>query len=75
MEDMYEIKERPHFGYLRGRYSFDELEAIDDYAYSLGIEAVPCIQTFGHLKNYLCWPEAASLKDGPAIMPMNLLKQ
>lgn len=73
MEDMYEIKERPHFGYLRGRYSYEELKAIDDYAYALGIEAVPCIQTFGHLKNYLCWPEALSLKDGPAILPMNLI--
>ena len=73
MEDMYEIKERPYFGYLRGRYSFDELKAVDDYAYSLGIEAVPCIQTLGHLKNYLCWPEAEAIKDGPAIMPMNLL--
>ena len=73
MEDMYEIKERPYFGYLRGRYSFDELKAIDDHAYSLGIEAVPCIQTLGHLKNYLCWPEAAAITEGPAIMPMNLL--
>ena len=73
MEDMYEIKERPYFGYLRGRYSFDELKAIDDYAYSLGIEAVPCIQTLGHLKNYLCWPEAAAITEGPAILPMNLL--
>ena len=73
MEDMYEIRERPYFGYLRGRYSFDELKAIDDYAYSLGIEAVPCIQTLGHLKNYLCWPEAAAIKEGPDIMPMILL--
>lgn len=73
MEDMYEIKERPYFGYLRGRYSYEELKAIDDYAFDLGIEVIPCMQTLGHMKNYLCWPEAAEVKDGPSILPMNLL--
>jgi len=75
MEDMYEIKERPYFGYMRGRYLYEELKSIDDYAYDLGIEVVPCIQTLGHLKNYLAWPEASSLVDGPLIMPMNLLPE
>ena len=73
MEDMYEIKARPHFGYLRGRYTKGELKAIDDYAYDLGIEVIPSIQTLGHLKNYLAWPEAEGVKCGPPILPMNLL--
>ena len=73
MEDMYEIKNRAYFGYMRGRYTYDELKKIDDYAACLGIEVVPSIQTLGHLKNYLCWPEAEGVKCGPTILPMNLL--
>lgn len=68
MEDMYEIKERPHFGYLRGRYSFDELKRLDDYAYMFGIEIVPCIETLGHMQNYLRWPEAASVSENSAVL-------
>ncbi|MBO7254435.1 MAG: beta-N-acetylhexosaminidase, partial [Clostridia bacterium] len=49
-EDTYAIEGEPYFGYLRGRYSFEELKEIDDYAYALGIEAIPCIQTLSHLE-------------------------
>lgn len=54
-EDTYELKEYPLFGYMRGRYSAEELKEIDDYAYSLGVEVVPCIQTLGHMEQYLKW--------------------
>ena len=62
-EDMYEMENYPFFGYKRGRYTVKELKDIDDYAYSLGIELIPCIQTLGHLENYLCWAEASPVKD------------
>ena len=67
-EDTYEIPEYPYFGYLRGRYSQAELKEIDDYAYSLGIELVPCVQTLAHLKNFLQWPSSAPLRDQPDIL-------
>lgn len=54
-EDTYEIKDRPHFGYLRGRYSAEELKALDEYAASKGIELIPCIQTLGHLNQITRW--------------------
>lgn len=54
-EDTYEIEGRPLFGYMRGRYTKKELQEIDDYAYSLGVEVIPCIQTLGHLFQYLKW--------------------
>ena len=54
-EDTYEIKEEPYFGYLRGRYSEEELRELDDYAYSLGVELIPCIQTLAHLNAYIRW--------------------
>ena len=63
-EDMYEMPEKyKHFGYMRGRYSADELRELDDYAYSIGIEIVPCIQTLGHMQHYLKWKEAAPYKE------------
>ena len=54
-EDTYELEDEPYFGYMRGRYSIDEIKEIDDYAYMYGIEVIPCIQTLGHLSNVLKW--------------------
>ncbi|KAL1923737.1 uncharacterized protein VTP21DRAFT_8717 [Calcarisporiella thermophila] len=62
-EDTFEVEGEPFFGYLRGRYTQKELAAIDDYAYDLGIEVVPCIQTLGHLGQILQWPSYTYLKD------------
>ena len=44
-EDTYEVPGEPFFGYLRGRYTHDEMKSLDDYADALGIEMFPCIQT------------------------------
>lgn len=62
-EDSYEVAEQPYFGYMRGRYSQDDLRAIDDYAHSLGIEQVPCIQTLSHLRDVLKWNAYADVRD------------
>ncbi|HEX9115120.1 MAG TPA: beta-N-acetylhexosaminidase, partial [Anaerolineae bacterium] len=62
-EDTYEVAGLPYFGYLRGRYSYDELRECDDYAYALGIEMVPCIQTLAHVEHYLKWEVARELRD------------
>lgn len=63
MEDTYEVPEYPYFGYQRGAYSPAELKEIDDYAYSLGVEVIPCVQTLAHLRNALKWPYAGGIKD------------
>ncbi len=63
MEDTYELPGYPYFGYLRGRYSLTELKQIDDFADSLGIEAIPCIQALAHLQNTLKWDYAKNIKD------------
>ncbi len=54
-EDTYEIEGEPYFGYLRGRYSKEEIKELDLFAYSVGIELVPCIQTLAHLSSFLRW--------------------
>ena len=67
-EDTIKIPERPFFGYMRGGYTHDEIRAIDDYAYTFGIELVPCIECYGHMERYLIWPEAAPIKDTPNVL-------
>ena len=67
-EDTYEIVERPYFGYMRGRYTKDELRELDAYALALGIELIPCIQTLGHLDTALRWSATAPYKDTPDVM-------
>ena len=57
-EDVYEMPEYKSFGYMRGRYSAEELRRIDSYASSLGVEVIPCIQTLGHLAKFLRLGEA-----------------
>lgn len=63
IEDLYELPGRKYFGHLRGRYSPAELRAIDDHAYEYGIEVIPCMQTLGHMAEYLKWPEAEDVKE------------
>jgi hexosaminidase len=62
-EDTYKVNEWPYFGYMRGRYDFEELKELDDYAYIFGIELMPCIQTLAHLSTALRWKDMAELKD------------
>ena len=67
-EDTYTIPEYPYFGYLRGRYTPEELRTLDEYAAQRGVELVPCVQTLGHLKQFLQWPSSWPLRDQPAIL-------
>lgn len=67
-EDTYEVPGEPYFGYMRGRYSMEELRALDDYAAILGIELVPCIQTLGHLNRVLHWPSMARYADNGEVL-------
>lgn len=67
-EDTYEVAEYPYFGYLRGKYSKEQLRQLDDYADSLGIELVPCIQTLAHLNRALHWPAMAHMKDTEEVL-------
>lgn len=67
-EDTYTLDDYPYFGYMRGRYSHDELKECDDYAEIFGIEIIPCIQTLGHLRHALKWPYANAIKDTADIL-------
>ena len=55
-EDVYEVDGNPYFGYMRGRYTKQELREINDYTVSKGMELIPCIQTLAHLNAIVRWP-------------------
>lgn len=55
-EDTYEIESEPYFGYMRGRWTKQQLKALVAYAGQFGIEVIPCIQTLAHLERAMRWP-------------------
>lgn len=67
-EDTYEVNENPYFGYMRGRFSQEELREIDAYANSRHMELIPCIQTLAHLQAIKRWPEYAGHFDADDIL-------
>lgn len=62
-EDTYEIEGEPYFGYMRGRYSQQELKQIDAHCQSIGVELVPCIQVLAHLNQLKKWEDYVDLFD------------
>ncbi len=71
-EDTYEIPEYPFFGYLRGRYSQEELRSLDAYAAAFGVELVPCIQTLAHLNGIFHWRSFGNVRDTGDILCCDL---
>lgn len=62
-EEAYEVDGMPYHGYMRGRYTQEELRECDEYADIFGIEMIPCIQTLAHLSKGLRWEYTAEFKD------------
>jgi len=67
-EDTYTVEKYPYFGYMRGRYSYDEMKEFGDYAELFGVEIIPCIQTLAHLEKFLKWRESAPLRDTSSVL-------
>ena len=62
-EDTYEIDGEPMFGYLRGRFTKEEMKEINAYAKTRGVEMIPCIQTLAHLNCAVRWYPYGSYTD------------
>ena len=58
-EDTYDLPDYPFFGYMRGKYSPEEIRFLDEKSCSLGLELIPCIQTLGHLERFSSLGKAA----------------
>ena len=66
-EDTYEVEGEPYLGYMRGRYSMEELKELDEFAASLGIELIPCVQTLAHFDTFVHWAQVP-VDSGPVLM-------
>ena len=62
-EDTYEVQNEPYFGYMRGRYTVEELKDIDKYCASIGVEVIPCMQTLAHLGRIFKWNTYKNIND------------
>lgn len=67
-EDTYEVDGEPYFGYLRGRYTKEELKDVVAYAATLGVEVIPCIQTLAHLEAIFMWDKYKAMNDTANIL-------
>ena len=67
-EDTYEVEGEPYFGYMRGRYTREELREMDAYAKSKGLELIPCIQTLAHLNSIFRYAEYYKINDADDIL-------
>nr|KAJ3422590.1 hypothetical protein HK105_007422 [Polyrhizophydium stewartii] len=67
-EDTFALPGEPFFGFMRGGFTEEEMRAIDDYAFELGIEVFPSIQTLGHLGQMLQWPVYTNLRDTSEVL-------
>ena len=67
-EDTYHLLDYPLFGYMRSAFTLEQLQDLDDFASKIGIELIGCIQTLGHMHQYLWHPEAGKIKDTSGIL-------
>ena len=67
-EDTYEVENEPYFGYMRGRYTIAEMQEMDAYCCSIGIEMIPCIQVLAHLGHIPRWEEYWSHMDSQDVL-------
>ena len=62
-EDTYELENNPYFGYLRGRYTKEEIREIDAFCADIGLELIPCIQTLAHLNQITRYSDYCDIID------------
>ena len=62
-EITFEVPEEPYFGYMKGRYTKEELKEIVAYGKRFEVELVPCTQTLGHMAELFKWKQYYEVKD------------
>ncbi|MCR3906966.1 MAG: beta-N-acetylhexosaminidase [Tenericutes bacterium] len=63
VEDVMEVIDEPFYGYMRGKYSIEDIKELDKFANDYGIELIPCIQTLAHLNGIFKHTEYRSIND------------
>ena len=63
MEDVYELPGWPYFGYLRGRYTTQQLKDLVAYGKRFGLTLTPAVQSLAHLGSALHWNAFRPVRD------------
>ena len=63
MEDTIQLDGEPYFGYQRGAMTKKELQELDRYAASLGVELRPYLQTLAHLNQIMRYQRYDAIND------------
>lgn len=68
LEDLVTLDKYPQYGFMRGKYSDEEITEIVNYARKIGLDIYPAIQTMGHLEHFLKWKESTGLRDTSKVL-------
>jgi hexosaminidase len=67
-EDTFEVGGEPYFGFQRGRYTRSEIQDMDSYCRSIGIELVPCVELLAHLNQIFRWEIYQRIRDSEDVL-------
>lgn len=62
IEDLINLPNFQQYGYMRGRYSDNEIKELIDFANNLDYQIIPAFQTLGHLEHFLKWDVSNKVK-------------
>lgn len=68
IEDVFELKEYPMYGYLRGKYSVEDLKELVAYGVTKGITLIPIVELLAHLDNIFRWKDFKNIHDNKDIL-------
>lgn len=67
-EDVFEIDGEPMHGYLRGKYSKEELKEVVAYGESKGVTLYPDVECLAHLEHIFLWHDYQKIRDNKNIL-------
>lgn len=67
-EVCYEVPEEPYFGYMKGRFTQEELKELAQFGDMMCVELVPSVQTLGHMADLFKWGPYGEVHDIQATM-------
>lgn len=67
-EDTFQVEGEPYFGYMRGAYTKEEIQTMDEYCRMFGIELVPCIQCLAHINQITRYEQYDKMVDTDDIL-------
>ncbi|MCR5279587.1 MAG: beta-N-acetylhexosaminidase [Lachnospiraceae bacterium] len=67
-EETFEVDNEPYFGYMRGRYTQEEIRELVEYGEIFGVEIRPFVQTLAHLNQIVRYNDYGDIIDANDIL-------